>query len=55
MQSFSHECSCPHNLTLSISQSKLSIKSKRFFNKGFKAHRPKEVYEIKSQKYGVIW
>ena len=37
------------------SQPKLNIESKKFFYKSFKAHQPKEGYEIKSQKYAVIW
>ena len=37
------------------SQSKLSMKSKCFFNKRLKAHQLEEGYEIKSQNYGVIW
>ena len=37
------------------SQSKLSMESKKFYYKSFKAHQPKEGYEIKSQNYEVIW
>ena len=31
------------------------MESKKFFYKSCKAHQPKEGYEIKSQKYAVIW
>ena len=30
-----------------LSQSKVSMESKKFFYKSFKAHQPKEGYEIK--------
>ena len=39
----------------SSSQSKLSMESKKFFYNSFKAHQPKEGYEINSQNYAVIW
>ena len=38
-----------------LSQSKLSLESKKFSHKKFKAHQPKEGYEIKSQNDIVIW
>ena len=37
------------------SQSKLSIESKKFFYKSFKAHQHKEGCGIESQNYVVIW
>ena len=38
-----------------LSQSKLSMESKRFFYESFIAHQPEEGYEIKIQNYAVIW
>ena len=38
-----------------LSQSKLSLESKKFCHKKIKAHQPKEGYEIKSQNYIAIW
>ena len=46
MQSFGHKCSFQFNL---------SMESKKLFYECFKAHLPKEGYELKSQKYAVIW
>ena len=40
---------------LILSQSKKSMEAKKFFYKRFKAYQHKEGYEIKSQKYAVIW
>ena len=37
------------------SQSKLSMESKKLFYKTFKAHKPKEGYDIKSQNNAVFW
>ena len=37
------------------SQSKLSVESKKFFNKSYQANWPKGGYGIKSQNYAVIW
>ena len=37
------------------SQSKVSMESKKFFYKCFKAHQPKEIFKIKSPNYVVIW
>ena len=37
------------------SQSKLSMESKKFFNKSYQANWLKGGYEIKSQNYAVIW
>ena len=38
-----------------LSQSKLSMESKKFFNKSYQANWPKGGYGIKSQNYAVIW
>ena len=37
------------------SQPKVSIVSKKFFNKSCEEHQPKEGYEIESQNYAVIF